>query len=194
MKLRSTPAALCAVLALTCCTIAQPPSTGLRAAQANNLSTLAMTDTRAVVLIFLASDCPLSNRYIPALQHMDEEFAPQHVRFWIVYPNPNETPEGLRRHRAAFNQTLPELLDSDQSLVRFTGVHATPEAAIFTVSSSQLHQVYRGRIDDRYISFGQQRPQAMRNDLEDAIADALAGRKVTPPRAGPVGCAIIPKS
>lgn len=194
MKPRPTLAAFCAALALTCCTPAQTPSVRLKASSVRDLSSLTAPDTRAVVLVFLASDCTLADRYIPAIQHLDEEFAPKHVRFWIVYPNPTETPELLRIHREATRQTLPELLDPDQSLVRLTGVHVTPEAAIFTVKAAQLHQVYRGRIDDRDISFGKQRSQPTRNDLEDAIADAIAGRKVTPPRTGPVGCAIVSKS
>lgn len=193
MILHTTRAAICAALALASCTAAQSPTVLLKPPPGHDLSALAAPDTRAVVLIFLASDCPISDRYIPTLQHLDEEFAPKHVRLWIVYPNPTETPDALRHHREATHQTLPELLDPDQSLVRLTGVHATPEAAIFTVKAGQLHQVYRGRIDDRDISFGQQRPQPTRNDLEDAVADTLAGRKVTPPRIGPVGCAIVTK-
>ena len=58
--------------------------------------------------------------------------------------------------------------------------------------SSSLREVYRGRIDDRYVSFGHERPQAMHHDLEEAIRSALANRPVLPPGGGPVGCAIMP--
>ena len=189
------PAALCAALASAFCAMA-PAATPSRYGtdlDGRALTSLASPDTRTVVLIFLASDCPISNRYIPALQHLDHQFANQHVRLWIVYPNPGETAERLRAHQTDFNQQIPELLDPDQSLVQLAGVHATPEAAVFTSDTAGLHEVYRGRIDDRYISFGQQRPQATRHELEQAISAVLTGRKVLLPGGRPVGCAIIPK-
>ena len=38
------------------------------------------------MLVFLASDCPISNRYLPELKRLDAEFAKQNVAFWLIYP------------------------------------------------------------------------------------------------------------
>ena len=51
----------------------------------------------------------------------------------------------------------------------------TPEAAILVPQGGELHEVYRGRIDDRYIALGRERPQAMHHDLEEAIRAGRAG-------------------
>ena len=54
--------------------------------------------------------------------------------------------------------------------------------------------LWHGRIDDRYLTFGTQRPAATRHDLADALNAALAGRQPTAPAAPPVGCAILPRA
>ncbi len=51
---------------------------------------LAPPGTRAVVLFFAASDCPIPNRYIPEIQRMAKQFEPSGVRVWFVYPNPGD--------------------------------------------------------------------------------------------------------
>jgi hypothetical protein len=71
-------------------------------------------------------------------------------------------------------------------------VVATPEAAVFVPDGSGWREVYHGRIDDRYLSFGHERPHATQHDLELAIGAALAHRPVPPPGGDPVGCAIMP--
>ena len=67
----------------------------------------------------------------------------------------------------------------------------TPEAAVFVVEGKTLREVYQGRVDDRYISLGQERPQAQHHDLELAITAALAGKPVPHPQGPPVGCSIV---
>jgi hypothetical protein len=87
-------------------------------------------------------------------------------------------------------------LDTAQTIVQMAHVTITPEAAIFVphgsgLQSSGLREVYHGRIDDRYIAFGRERPQARHHDLEEAIRAALAGQPVPQPGGPPVGCSIV---
>src|SRR5471032_2288184 len=42
---------------------------------------------KAVVLIFLSVDCPISIRYAPEIQRLDATFSREGVKFWLVYPN-----------------------------------------------------------------------------------------------------------
>jgi hypothetical protein len=153
---------------------------------------IAPTGTKAVVLFFAASDCPISNRYIPEIERLDREFASQGVRFWWVYPNPGDTAEVVRRHDQQFDLHGDTVLDTDQRLTRMAHVNITPEVAVFVTSASGLHEVYRGRIDDRYIALGLERPAATRHDLEMAIRAALAHDGVPKPGGPAVGCSIVP--
>jgi hypothetical protein len=153
---------------------------------------LAQPDTRLVVLFFAASDCPVSNRYIPEITRLRGQFGPRHVAFWWVFPNPGDTQGVVREHERQFSMEGDTLLDTRQNLVRMARVTTTPEAAVFSVTNGDLHEVYRGRVDDRYISFGTERPQANQHDLEEAISAALDGRAVSRSITRPVGCAIVP--
>lgn len=153
--------------------------------------TLASPGSRAVVLFFAASDCPLSNRYIPEMQRLARQFAPAGVRVWFVYPNPGDTADVVRAHHLEFHITPQTTLDTQQSLTRMARATTTPEAAVFIPQGEGLREVYRGRIDDRYLSLGTERPLATRHDLEEAVRAVLAGKPVPQPGGPPVGCSIV---
>ena len=153
--------------------------------------TLASPGSRAVVLFFAASDCPISNRYIPEIQRLAGQLEPMGVKVWFVYPNPGDTAEVVRAHDVEFSITPHTALDTRQSLTRMAHATTTPEAAVFVPQGEELREVYRGRIDDRYLSLGTERPQATRHDLEDAIRSVLANKPVPQPGGPPVGCSIV---
>jgi hypothetical protein len=152
---------------------------------------LAPAGSRAVVLFFAASDCPVSNRYIPEMQRLTRQFEPSGVRVWFVYPNPSDTARVVRAHDQEFSITANTAIDNQQSLTQMAHATTTPEAAVFITEGGGLREVYRGRIDDRYLALGTERPQATRHDLEEAIRSVLAGKPVPQPGGPPVGCSIV---
>jgi len=155
---------------------------------------LAAPGTKAVVLFFVASDCPISNRYIPEIRGLEEKLASQHVVFWFVYPNFGETSSGVRQHEVAYGSEKHILLDPDHRLVTLAHAKLTPESAILVPErpdAETFRTVYHGRIDDRYVQFGQERPKATQHDLERAIGDVLQHRSVEQPNGPAVGCGII---
>lgn len=157
---------------------------------------LANSDTKAIVLFFTATDCPISNRYIPEIQTLENKFAAQHVVFWYVYPNVGENDARVLQHERDFGAEQHVLFDSDHGLVALTRARVTPEAAVLVEQQSNaaaLRVLYHGRIDNRYIQIGQQRPNATQFDLERAIEDVLQNRPVHPPDGPPVGCGIMGK-
>lgn len=137
----------------------------------------------ATVLVFTTADCPISNRYAPEIQRLAKRFG--NVRFVLVYPVAADTPAVIDAHRKKFEYTIDAVRDSNQELVKFTGVSVTPEVAL--VDRNQ-RVVYRGRIDDRYIEFGKDRPQATEHDLERALDAVVAHRPVAVRQTRAVGC------
>ena len=154
---------------------------------------LASPGTRVVVLIFAASDCPISNRYVPEVERLSRHFARQGVRFWWVFPNPGDTAAVVSGHLRAYAISDAAVLDVRQALVRRAQVRVTPEAAVFLVRGGALREVFHGRIDDRFLAFGRERPAPARHELEAAIGAALDGSSVAPPGGPAVGCAIVPR-
>jgi len=156
-----------------------------------SVTELAPPGARAVVLFFAASDCPVSNRYIPEIERLAKQFEPLGVRVWFVYPNPGDNANVVRAHDQEYSITANTALDTTQSLTRMAHATTTPEAAVFVPRNGALREVYRGRIDDRYLSLGTERPQATHHDLEEAIRAVLAGKLVPQPGGPPVGCSIV---
>jgi hypothetical protein len=148
---------------------------------------LASESSQAVVFLFASVDCPVSNRYAPVVQRLHASYAPQNVAFWLVYPNPGDTPDAVRDHLKAFGYPVHALLDPRHELVKLTGVTVTPEAAVYDKARALA---YHGRIDDKYVSLGVERPAATRHDLADALAAVVAGRAPAAASAAPVGCFI----
>jgi thiol-disulfide isomerase/thioredoxin len=158
------------------------------------VTSLAAPGIEVVILFFVASDCPISNRYIPEMKRLEEKFTAQHVVFWFVYPNVGETPETVRQHEAAYGIENHILLDPRHQLVALTHATVTPESAIMIpehIGTKSLRTVYHGRIDDRYLRIGQERPSATQHDLERAIGAVLRNRFVQQADGPAVGCGII---
>jgi hypothetical protein len=143
--------------------------------------------TRAIVFVFVSRDCPISNKYAPELRRLHDRFTPPGVVFRLIYPNPSESADDIRRHVNEYGYGGQALRDPHHDLVRLTNATVTPEAAVYNVSRRLL---YRGRIDDRYVSVTLQRPQPTRHDLEDALVAILAGRPAKPATGPAVGCFI----
>ena len=149
----------------------------------------ARADAPLSLLIFVSTDCPVSNRYAPVIRRLYEEFAPRGVVVQLVYPNPADDRAAIDKHLKAYG--YPSSIgvpDPRHTLVRSVKATITPEAAILDASH---HLVYRGRIDDRFVELGRERPAATTHDLYDALTAALSGRPVQPATTQAVGCFIV---
>jgi peroxiredoxin len=151
---------------------------------------LAQAGTRATVFIFTRTDCPISNRYAPEIERLDEEFSPDHVAFWLVFVDPTESPAAIQKHVTDYGYHLGVLRDPNHSLVKLTGAKVTPEAVVFVPESGEPNMVYRGRIDNRYVDFATQRPEATTHDLERVLKAIVAGEPVQMETTRAVGCFI----
>ena len=144
--------------------------------------------TKAIVFLFTSTDCPISNRYAPEVRRIAEAFASKGVVFRLVYVNPAEEAAAIRGHMAAFSYAgaTDALRDPTHALVKFAGATVTPEAMVYAGG----RVVYRGRIDDRYVDLGVERPAATKRDLADALASIVAGKPVAQATTRAVGCFI----
>ena len=144
----------------------------------------------AVVLLFVSTDCPLSNRYVPEMNRIQNTYAPRGVAFYAVQGDATIPADEVRKHVQEFGYKFPYLLDPQESLADFTAATSTPEAAVLSPRGELL---YLGRIDNRVEEFGQERVKVTQFDLRDALEAILAGKPVPHPRTKALGCAITRK-
>ena len=147
---------------------------------------LKIQSQNTIVLIFVRTDCPLSPRYAPEIKRLTEKFALANMKFYLIYPGADETVEAIRNHRQAYDYKLESLRDPKHQLVKTTGVAVTPEVAV-------LHQgrwLYRGRIDNRFVTFGKLRPAPTIHDLEQLLEALRTGKSVKKRSTTAIGCFI----
>lgn len=140
------------------------------------------------VIVFVGTECPISNRYAPELGRIAREYASRGVRMFLAYADPAVDEARVTKHVAEFypGVTISPYLDRDGSLARELGARATPTAVILT----PMGRVYRGRIDDLYLSLTQVRREPTERTLRLSLDAVLGGRPVPHPETPAVGCSI----
>jgi hypothetical protein len=136
--------------------------------------------------LFLATECPISNRYVPELNRIANLYQPRGVQITAHFPEAGLTQQALDRWTKEFKAAFPAALDANARQARKLGAKITPEAVI------QLGDrlLYRGRIDDRYVSWGKSRPEPQQYDVVETLDQLLEG-KIPPPRLTKAwGCVI----
>jgi thiol-disulfide isomerase/thioredoxin len=141
---------------------------------------------KVLVLVFVRTDCPISNRYAPLLQEMNKKYG-QQASFRLVFPDRNESTDKIRHYLQDYKYQLPAIRDLDHALVKKTMAKATPEAAVFDTNGEL---VYHGRIDNLYGRLGQSRRAATTHELADAIEAASKGLNPAVATTEAVGCFI----
>ena len=141
---------------------------------------------KVLVLVFVRTDCPISNRYAPMIRELSAKYA-HAAAIVLVFPDKAETPEAIRAYLGEFGSQLAVLRDTKHELVKKARVRVTPDTAVF---NAKRELVYHGRIDDLYPSLGKSRTAATTHELADAIEAAIKG--IPPPKASAdgVGCFI----
>lgn len=107
----------------------------------------------------MATDCPISNRYSPLLHRLENNYREKGIRFLAVFSATGATMESVRQHLADYSLEMPGLVDAAAVLARQTGARVTPEAVVLSPAGVVL---YRGRIDNQYVAWGQTRSEATR--------------------------------
>lgn len=150
-------------------------------------SPFANKETKAVVLIFIATDCPIANYFQPTIAQLATDFASSGVPFFLVHSDPDMDVEAASKHVDEFKLQVPVVLDTDQSIAKKFDAKVTPEA--FVVDHKGVIR-YRGRINDLYADFGKRRSRPTTNDLRDAIEAVVHGKEVAKSETRAIGCYI----
>ena len=179
-------AVLCSVLVVAAATSATARELRLVDLEGRPFDPLAARPgARAIVLLFTTTDCPIANRYAPEINRLQAAFSARGIAFWLVYANARESREAIASHVERFGYTMPAARDPQHDVIKQLGITVTPEAAVIDREGRTL---YRGRIDDRYLDFGVERPAPARRDLHEALDAIVDGRAVTTPTTQAIGC------
>jgi thiol-disulfide isomerase/thioredoxin len=148
---------------------------------------LDVSPSKAVVIIFISTDCPISNGYAPEINHICKDYESKGVSFYLVHSDPDLSAADAKKHAADYGFTCPVLIDRKHEIVKRVGATVTPEAVVLGADGKVQ---YSGRIDDLFVALGKKRYEATTHDLRNALDAILAGKPVAKPHTQAVGCAI----
>jgi peroxiredoxin/mono/diheme cytochrome c family protein len=142
---------------------------------------------KAVVLVFLGVECPLSNQFLSVLSDLRGQYAEKGVAFVGINANAQDGRERVAVHARKHEIPFPVVKDPGNKVADQLGAKRTPEAVVVDASGTIR---YRGRIDDQF-GIGFARPgKPTRRDLALALEEILAGKTVSVTRTEASGCRI----
>ena len=144
-----------------------------------------LQNQKAIVVVFLSFDCPVSLSYSQPLNDMADEFGKQKVALIGLTVNQDETAADVARHVKENNLKFPVYRDADFRAANTFKAEYTPEA--FVLDGQHVLR-YRGRIDNNYYARLKKNPQITSRDLEQVLGEMISGRPVSTPATLPIGC------
>jgi peroxiredoxin len=141
---------------------------------------------KALVVLFLGTECPINNAYAPRLRELHKEHAAKGVGFVAINANCHDNAVRIAAHAKEHKLPFPVLKDAGNVVADQFGARRTPEAFVLDPAGKVL---YQGRIDDQF-GIGYTRKAPTRRDLAVALQEVLAGKAVSVPTTPVAGCLI----
>ena len=144
---------------------------------------------KALLVVFMCNHCPYVRLKISKLVQLQKDYGARGLRVVGINANdpaqsPDDSFENMKRFSKEKGINFPYLFDETQEVPYKFGAKCTPDPFLF---NSKLKLAYHGRIDDAY---KQEHEQAKTNELEEALRDVIAGKKVSVQTLPPMGCTI----
>ena len=134
------------------------------------------------VVIFISTNCPISNSYNDRMNALYRDYSPKGVHFVFINSNVNEPPDQVREHAKRVGFAFPVYKDQQNKVADMFGAMATPET--YVIDSTGTIR-YHGYIDDSSAE-----ARVTRQGLRNALDDVLAGKEVDRPETKAFGCTI----
>lgn len=138
--------------------------------------------SRGTVLLWISTQCPVSNAYNARIAALAKTYEPQGFRFVGINSNKEEKAPDIARHAAENGFAFTILKDEGNVVADAYGASVTPEAYVL---DAQGILIYHGRIDD-----SQKEAAVTSRDLEAALGAVLGGRPVEKAESKAFGCTI----
>jgi hypothetical protein len=133
-------------------------------------------DSRATVVVFVSTVCPVSGDYAERLSKLYSDFKDQGVRFYYVYSNKTESPDSIREHVRGLGLPFPAFRDEANRLADHLDAQLTPAAYVL---SAKGHMLYSGAIDDA-VNPARVKTPYLRFAIGAALADQVPAVKSRP--------------
>ncbi len=138
---------------------------------------------KAVVVIFIATQCPYSNAYNDRMRDMASAYEKRGILFAGINSNKTEPAEEVSAHARKHGFGFPVMKDPDNKVADLYDARHTPE--VFVVDPEGKLR-YHGRIDENY----EDAAKVTSPDLKNALDALLAGKPIARTETKAFGCTI----
>ncbi len=142
--------------------------------------------SKAVIVVFLGTDCPLAKLYATRLVELANHYKDRKVQIVGINANAQDSLLEIGHFARVHKIDFPLLKDVGNKVADHFGAKRTPEA--FLLDEKRFVR-YQGRIDDQY-GVGYSRASFSRQDLAIAVDELLSGQQISEPFIEAVGCHI----
>jgi peroxiredoxin len=139
-------------------------------------------DSKAIVILFVATECPVSNAYNSRMENIFKVYSEKGIAFIGINSNKAESVERMKEHAEENGLTFPILKDDKNIIADKFDASVTPEAYVL---NSNFDVLYHGRIDN-----SRNESEVVSKDLENALNEILAGKEVSKKETKAFGCTI----
>ena len=141
------------------------------------------------VYLFLAEDCKICQYYTPILSQLHEKYQDQQIGFIGLFPNRYSTEEGIKNFKETYK--VPFVLKREYYQTRTKSFNATITPEVVVYNETQKEIIYKGRIDDSYVSFGRRCRVVKNHELDTVLKLISQGSEVALDNQPAVGCYIM---
>jgi thiol-disulfide isomerase/thioredoxin len=139
---------------------------------------------KAIVLVFLGTDCPVGQLYVPRLIELNQAYRGKGVIFLGINSNAHETQQDVARFVKETSIDFPVLKDLQNKVSDTVLAERTCEVVLLD-GFGRIR--YRGAIDDQYVQ-GKSKDHAQHNYLRDGLDALLADRPIKVTATAVAGC------
>ncbi len=150
-----------------------------------SISLYSFVGKKAIVLVFLGTDCPVGNLYIPRLIELNDAYRGKGVVFLGINSNAHETDKDVAKLVRETGIDFPVLKDLQNQVSDSLLVERTCEALVL---DGFARVRYRGAIDDQYGQGGKVKPSPQKTYLRNALEGVLTGKPIKPTATPVIGC------
>ena len=139
-------------------------------------------NSKAIVIMFIATQCPVSNGYNSRMEQLYEDYKSKGITFLGINSNKEESVDEIKAHAKDKNLNFIILKDQGNVIADKLGASVTPEIYVL---NNKFEVQYHGRIDD-----SRRESDVKSKDLRNALDEILGNKKVSVSLTKAFGCTI----
>lgn len=158
---------------------------GIKLKDVRNKNTSIESAGKNVVILFLGTDCPITQKYITRIKSIVNAFTAS-ADFYGVFPAQFSIKE-IKNFKKEYSISIPLFRDENMELVKHLNATVTPEAFLL---DKMLMLQYQGAIDNWFYELGKYRQTTTEEYLIDGLKALAKGEVPSINKTEAIGCFI----